>query len=112
MNVSAEFLQQVRDECYSHSLRCLEATDFIGEHQEIPIINFCEANNISPDDLSFEQQAAIFNMTVDKMCADAEFFANAADELDKQAYMKSLLSVGLKNIPSNRDLSKNINKSS
>ena len=43
MNVSAQFLQQVRDECYNTSLRCLEATDFIGEHQEIPIINFCKA---------------------------------------------------------------------
>ena len=103
MNVSAEFLQQVRDECYETSLRCLEATDFIGEHQEIPIINFCKINNISPDDLSFEQQAAIFNQTVDNMCADAEFFANAADELDKQAYMKALIDNGLKNIPSNRN---------
>lgn len=108
MNVSADFLQQVRDECYNKSLRCLEATDFIGEHQEIPIINFCKANDISPDDLSFEQQAVIFNTTVDMMCADAEFFAEAADELDKQAYMKSLIDVGLKNIPSNR----NVNKSS
>lgn len=108
MNVSADFLQQVRDECYNKSLRCLEATDFIGEHQEIPIINFCKANDISPDDLSFEQQAVIFNTTVDMMCADAEFFADAADELDKQAYMKSLIDVGLKNIPSNR----NVNKSS
>lgn len=102
MNVSAEFLQQVRDECYGTSLRCLEATDFIGEHQEIPIINFCKANYISPDDLSFEQQAAIFNNTVDRMCADAEFFAGVADELDKQAYMKTLIENGLKNIPSNR----------
>ena len=75
MNVSANFLQQVRDECYNKSLRCLEATDFIGEHQEIPIINFCKG---------------------------------VADELDKQAYMKSLTDVGLKNIPSNR----NVNKSS
>lgn len=108
MNVSADFLQQVRDECYNKSLRCLEATDFIGEHQEVPIINFCKANDISPDDLSFEQQAVIFNTTVDMMCADAEFFAEAADELDKQAYMKSLIDVGLKNIPSNR----NVNKSS
>ena len=33
MNVSADFLQQVRDECYNKSLKCLEATDFIGEHQ-------------------------------------------------------------------------------
>lgn len=108
MNVSADFLQQVRDECYNKSLKCLEATDFIGEHQEIPIINFCKASGISPDDLSFEQQAVIFNSTVDKLCADAEFFADAADELDKQAYMKSLIDVGLKNIPSNR----NVNKSS
>lgn len=108
MNVSADFLQQVRDECYNKSLKCLEATDIIGEHQEIPIINFCKANDISPDDLSFEQQAVIFNTTVDMMCADAEFFADAADELDKQAYMKSLIDVGLKNIPSNR----NVNKSS
>lgn len=108
MNVSADFLQQVRDECYNKSLRCLEATDFIGEHQEIPIINFCKANDISPDDLSFEQQAVIFNTTVDMMCADAEFFAEAADELDKQAYMKYLIDAGLKNIPSNR----NVNKSS
>ena len=102
MNMSAQFLQQVRDECYETSLRCLEATYFIGEHQEIPIINFCKANDISPDDLSFEQQAAIFNSTVDKMCADAEFFAGVADELDKQAYMKFLIENGLKNIPSNR----------
>ena len=108
MNVSADFLQQVRDECYNKSLKCLEATDFIGEHQEIPIINFCKANDISPDDLSFEQQAVIFNTTVDMMCADAEFFADVADELDKQAYMKYLIDAGLKNIPSNR----NINKSS
>lgn len=108
MNVSADFLQQVRDECYNKSLRCLEATDFIGEHQEIPIINFCKASGISPDDLSFEQQAVIFNSTVDKLCADAEFFAGVADELDKQAYMKHLIDVGLKNIPSN----KNVNKSS
>ena len=108
MNVSADFLQQVRDECYNKSLKCLEATDFIGEHQEIPIINFCKANDISPNDLSFEQQAVIFNTTVDMMCADAEFFADVADELDKQVYMKHLIAVGLKNIPSNR----NVNKSS
>ena len=103
MNVSADFLQQVRDECYNKSLKYLEATDFIGEHQEIPIINFCKASGISPDDLPFEQQAVIFNSTVDKLCADAEFFAGVADELDKQAYMKSLTDVGLKNIPSNRN---------
>lgn len=103
MNVSADFLQQVRDECYNKSLRCLEATDFIGEHQEVPIINFCKANDTSPDDLSFEQQAVIFNSTVDKLCADAEFFAGVADELDKQAYIKSLVDFGLKNIPSNRN---------
>ena len=103
MNVSADFLQQVRDECYNKSLKYLEATDFIGEHQEIPIINFCKASGISPDDLSFEQQAVIFNSTVDKLCADAEFFAGVADELDKQAYMKSLTDVDLKNIPSNRN---------
>ena len=108
MNVSADFLQQVRDECYNKSLKCLEATDFIGEHQEIPIINFCKANDISPNALSFEQQAVIFNTTVDMMCADAEFFADVADELDKQAYMKCLIDAGLKNIPSNR----NVNKSS
>ena len=108
MNVSADFLQQVRDECYNKSLKCLEATDFIGEHQEIPIINFCKANDTSPNDLSFEQQAVIFNTTVDMMCADAEFFADVADELDKQAYMKYLIDAGLKNIPSNR----NVNKSS
>ena len=108
MKVSADFLQQVRDECYNKSLKCLEATDFIGEHQEIPIINFCKANDISPNDLSFEQQAVIFNTTVDMMCADAEFFADVADELDKQAYMKHLIDTGLKNIPSNR----NVNKSS
>ena len=108
MNVSADFLQQVRDECYNKSLKCLEATDFIGEHQEIPIINFCKASGISPNDLSFEQQAVIFNTTVDMMCADAEFFAGVADELDKQVYMKHLIDAGLKNIPSNR----NVNKSS
>ena len=108
MNVSADFLQQVRDECYNKSLKCLEATDFIGEHQEIPIINFCKSNDISPNDLSFEQQAVIFNTTVDMMCADAEFFADVADELDKQAYMKYLVDAGLNNIPSNR----NVNKSS
>lgn len=108
MNVSADFLQQVRDECYNKSLKCLEATDFIGEHQEIPIINFCKSNDISPNDLSFEQQAVIFNTTVDMMCADAEFFAGVADELDKQAYMKYLIDAGLKNIQSNR----NVNKSS
>lgn len=104
MNVSADFLQQVRDECYNKSLKCLEATDFIGEHQEVPIINFCKANDISPNDLSFEQQAVIFNTAVDMMCADAEFFADVADELDKQAYMKHLIDVGLKNIPSNRNV--------
>ena len=103
MNVSADFLLFFIDECYNKSLKCLEATDIIGEHQEIPIINFCKANDISPDDLSFEQQAVIFNSTVDKLCADAEFFAGVADELDKQAYMKSLTDVGLKNIPSNRN---------
>lgn len=103
MNVSADFLQQVRDECYNKSLKCLEATDFIGEHQEIPIINFCKASGISPDDLSFEQQAVIFNSTVDKLCADAEFFAGVADELDKKAYIKSLVDFGLKNIPSNHN---------
>ncbi len=103
MNVSAEFLQQVRDECYGKSLRCLEVTDYLGEHQEIPVIDFCKANDISPDSLSFEQQAAVFNYTVDKICADAEFFAGVADELDKQAYMKALVDNGLKNIPSNRD---------
>ena len=108
MNVSADFLQQVRDECYNKSLKCLEATDFIGEHQEVPIINFCKANDISPNDLSFEQQAVIFNTTVDMICADAEFFADVADELDKQAYMKNLIDAGLNNIPSNR----NVNKSS
>ena len=108
MNVSADFLQQVRDECYNKSLKCLEAIDFIGEHQEVPIINFCKANDISPNDLSFEQQAVIFNTTVDMMCADAEFFADVADELDKQAYMKNLIDAGLNNIPSNR----NVNKSS
>ena len=108
MNVSVDFLQQVRDECYNKSLKYLEATDFIGEHQEIPIINFCKANDVSPNDLSFEQQAVIFNTTVDMMCADAEFFAGVADELDKQAYMKYLIDAGLKNIPSNR----NVNKSS
>ena len=108
MNVSADFFFFVRDECYNKSLKCLEATDFIGEHQEITIINFCKANDISPNDLSFEQQAVIFNTTVDMMCADAEFFADVADELDKQAYMKYLIDAGLKNIPSNR----NVNKSS
>lgn len=108
MNISADFLQQVRDECYNKSLKCLEVTDFIGEHQEIPIINFCKSNDISPNDLSFEQQAVIFNTTVDMMCADAEFFAGVADELDKQAYMKYLIDACLKNIPSNR----NVNKSS
>jgi hypothetical protein len=48
------------------------------------------------------------------MCADAEFFAGVADELDKQAYMKSLIENGLKNIPSNRTwgLSKSVDKSS
>lgn len=96
-------MQQVRDECYNKSLKCLEATDFIGEHQEIHIINFCKSNNISPNDLSFEQQAVIFNTTVDMMCADAEFFAGVADELDKQAYIKSLINLGLNNIPSNRN---------
>ena len=103
MNVSVDFLQQVRDECYNKSLKCLEATDFIGEHQEMPIINFCKANDISPNELSFEQQAVIFNTTVDMMCADAEFFAGAADELDKQAYIKSLVDFGLKNIPTNHN---------
>ena len=103
MGMSVDFLQQMRDECYGTSIRCLELSDMIGEHQEIPIIQYCQANQVSPDDLSFEQQKAIFDYTIDKVCNDAEFFAGLADELDKQAYMKSLLDVGLKNIPSNRD---------
>ena len=69
MKVSADFLQQVRDECYNKSLKCLEATDFIGEHQEIPIINFCKANDISPNDLSFEQQAKKFYNKILTRCA-------------------------------------------
>ena len=61
MGMSVDFLQQMRDECYGTSIRCLELSDMIGEHQEIPIIQYCQANQVSPDDLSFEQQKAIFD---------------------------------------------------
>ena len=103
MNVTLMFLQQVRDECYESSLRCLEAIDFFGEHQEIPIISYCKANNISPNDLSFEQQKAVFDATIDRVYYDAEFYANAAEELDKRAYIKYLAEIGLENIPTPRN---------
>lgn len=102
MNVSVEFLQQVRDECYAKSLKCFEAIDLIDEHQEIPIISYCKANNISPSDLSFEQQKAVFDAAIDRVYYDAEFYVNAAEELDKQAYIKYLAEVGLENIPTPR----------
>lgn len=102
MNVSVEFLQQVRDECYAKSLKYFEATDFLGEYQEIPIIKYCQENNISPNDLSFEQQKAVFDAAIDRVYYDAEFYANAAEELDKQAYIKYLAEVGLENIPTPR----------
>lgn len=102
MNVSAEFSRQVRDECYAKSLKCFEVIDIIDSHQEIPIISYCKANNISPNDLSFEQQKAVFDAAVDKVYYDAEFYANAAEELDKQVHIKYLVEVGLENIPTPR----------
>lgn len=103
MNMSVEFLQQMRDECVSTSLKYLNLTDFLGEHQEIPIIKYCQENNISPNDLSFEQQKVVFDAAIDRVCYDAEFFANAADELDKLAYMKYIAEIGLENIPTTRN---------
>ena len=103
MNASVKFLQQVRDECYGASLKCLETIDFLGEHQEIPIISYCKANNVSPSDLSFEQQKAVFDAAIDRVCYDAEFFANAAEELDKQAYIKYIAEIGIENIPTPRN---------
>lgn len=102
MKVSVEFLQQVRDECYAKSLKCFEVIDLIDEHQEIPIIGYCKANNISPSDLSFEQQKAVFDAAIDRVYYDAEFYANAAEELDKLAYIKILAEIGLENIPTPR----------
>lgn len=96
------FLQQMRDECVSASLKYLDLTDFLGEHQEIPIIKYCQANNISPSDLSFEQQKAVFDAAIDRVYYDAEFYANAAEELDKLAYIKILAEIGLENIPTPR----------
>lgn len=97
------FLQQIRDECVSASLKYLDLTDFLGEHQEIPIIKYCQANNISPSEMSFEQQKAVFDAAIDRVCYDAEFFANAADELDKLAYMKYIAEIGIENIPTTRN---------
>lgn len=97
------FLQQMRDECVNTSLKYLDLTDFLGEHQEIPIIKYCQANNISPSEMSFEQQKAVFDAAIDRVCYDAEFFANAADELDKLAYMKYIAEIGLENIPTTRN---------
>lgn len=97
------FLQQMRDECVSTSLKCLDLTYFLGEHQEIPIIKYCQANNISPSEMSFEQQKAVFDAAIDRVCYDAEFFANAADELDKLAYMKYIAEIGIENIPTTRN---------
>lgn len=97
------FLQQMRDECVSASLKYLDLTDFLSEHQEIPIIKYCQANNISPSDMSFEQQKAVFDAAIDRVCYDAEFFANAADELDKLAYMKYIAEIGIENIPTTRN---------
>lgn len=97
------FLQQMRDECVSTSLKCLDLTDFLGEHQEIPIIKYCQANNISPSEMSFEQQKAVFDAAIDRVCYDAEFFANAAYELDKLAYMKYIAEIGIENIPTTRN---------
>ena len=101
---SAEFYQMMRDECYERSLECLEHSDFIGEHQELPILAYCGANNITPDELNYSQQKRIFDASIDKLCYDAEFFAAQADELDKQAYIKSICELGLNNIPNIRDL--------
>lgn len=103
MNVSVGFLQQVRDECYAKSLKCFEVIDLIDEHQEIPIIGYCKANNISPNDMSFEQQKAVFDAAIDRVYYDAEFYANAAEELDKLAYIKILAEIGIKNIPTTRN---------
>lgn len=101
--MDSTFLQRMRDECVSTSLKCLNLTDFLGEHQEIPIIKYCQENNISPNDLSFEQQKVVFDAAIDRVCYDAEFFANAADELDKLAYMKYITEIGLENIPTTRN---------
>lgn len=101
--MDSTFLQQMRDECVSTSLKYLNLTDFLCEHQEIPIIKYCQENNISPNDLSFEQQKVVFDAAIDRVCYDAEFFANAADELDKLAYMKYIAEIGLENIPTTRN---------
>lgn len=101
--MDSTFLQQMRDECVSTSLKYLNLTDFLGEHQEIPIIKYCQENNILPNDLSFEQQKVVFDAAIDRVCYDAEFFANAADELDKLAYMKYIAEIGLENIPTTRN---------
>ena len=103
MNVSVGFLQQVRDECYAKSLKCFEVIDLIDEHQEIPIIGYCKAINMSPSDLSFGQQKAVFDAAIDRVYYDAEFYANAAEELDKLAYIKILAGIGLENIPTTRN---------
>lgn len=103
MNVSVGFLQQVRDECYAKSLKCFEVIDLIDEHQEIPIIGYCKANSVSPNDMSFEQQKAVFDAAIDRVYYDAEFYANAAEELDKLAYIKILAGIGLENIPTTRN---------
>lgn len=101
--MDSTFLQQMRDECVSTSLKYLNLTDFLGEHQEIPIIKYCQENNILPNDLSFEQQKVVFDAAIDRVCYDAEFFANAADELDKLAYMKYIAEIGIENIPTTRN---------
>lgn len=101
--MDSTFLQRMRDECVSTSLKYLNLTDFLCEHQEIPIIKYCQENNISPNDLSFEQQKVVFDAAIDRVCYDAEFFANAADELDKLAYMKYITEIGLENIPTTRN---------
>lgn len=100
---SAEFYQQMRDECYKRSLAAYEATDFMGEHQEVPILRYCVNNDTTPDELSFKEQKAIYDAAIDKAFNEAEEFAYYAEELDKQAYIKMLCELGLDNIPKVRN---------
>lgn len=99
---SVEFYQLVRDECYQKSLERLSFTDLLAEHQEVPILAYCEANDLKPSELSFQEQKSIYDRVVDTACYEAEMFANLADELDKQAYIKTLCQIGLENIPTTR----------
>ncbi len=60
---------------------------------------YCQQNECTPDDMSFEEQKAVFDECIDNLCYESEMFAAMADELDKQAYIKSLCETGLENIP-------------